>query len=150
MQKALYETKSEQGMQGSLACVLLIDDYRPRISIFESFFECLQCTLDVASSASDALRKVAARRYNLVLVNLHRSDNEAITRAIREFERTTHKNPLEIVGIMMDRGLNDCSLNNISDLNDYIPGLISPHYMESKLHLSVVSRRNRPNFKKLS
>jgi len=115
--------------------VLLVEDYPANILVATTFLEQFGYSYDVASDGYKAIEKVKSGNYMAVLmdVQMYGMDGFEATRFIREYERSTGRSPVTIIGMTAHALAGDRKRCIEAGMDDYIAKPFSPDLLESKL-----------------
>ena len=100
--------EAERAMEAALEAeprrqrrILLADDSVDNVFLIQAFLKNSEYTIDVASDGAEAVAKVQAGGYDLVLMDIRMPvlDGHAATRAIRRWESENGRDPLPILAL---------------------------------------------------
>jgi PAS domain S-box-containing protein len=85
----------------SLRPILLVDDSKDNVFLVKEFLKGSEYSVDVAENGVDALAKVNARDYELILMDVQMPimDGHTATRFIREWEEDNHRPEVPILAL---------------------------------------------------
>ena len=94
------EIGREERMAGEKPRILVVDDYPPNLVLMTNYLEQLGYDHDTAQSGFEALEKLAASRYAVLMMDLQMPDMDGLetTRQIRRREKEEGLSPTPILG----------------------------------------------------
>lgn len=138
------EQDLRQNNEGALSheskpCVLLVEDYAPNVLVAGTFLEGFGYDYDVASNGLEAIEKVKAKRYAVVLmdVQMHGMNGLEATQTIREFEQESDHPRVMIIGMTAHALTGDRERCLASGMDDYIAKPFNPDELENKISTAI-------------
>jgi len=136
--------------------VLIVDDYEPNVLVVSSLLDQMGFTYDVAHSGMEALRKVTAADFEVVLMDVQMPgmDGYECTRRIREMEQEKGQDPVPIVAMTAHVRAVDRSACLEAGMTDFIAKPFVPSDL-ARFLTGVITGRPltpgiRPNFVSVS
>jgi len=115
--------------------ILLVEDYEPNILVATSILEEFGYNYDIAENGTEALRKFAHNKYDIILmdVQMHELDGMEATRRIRQIE--SEKNLPRTPIIAMTAHVREQDKNKCLEvgMDDYIPKPFNPNDLSKKI-----------------
>ena len=115
--------------------VLLVEDYEPNVMVATAMLERMGYDYDVASNGFEALRKFAAARYDVILmdVQMRELDGLEASRRIRrmEAEKQLHRTPIIAMTAHVREQDKDKCLD--AGMDDFIPKPFNPSVLAQKI-----------------
>ena len=136
--------------------VLIVDDYEPNVLVVSSLLDQMGFTYDVAHSGMEALRKVLAADFEVILMDVQMPgmDGYECTRRIREMEHEKGLDPVPIIAMTAHVRAVDRSACLEAGMTDFIAKPFVPSDL-TRFLTSVMTRRpllpgGRPSFLSVS
>lgn len=107
--------------------VLLVDDQPESRMLLRVFLRRVPVAVDEACDGAEAVQRLAAARYDLVLMDVHMpgTDGLTATRAIREQERASGRERTTILALTADDGEDDRDRSLQAGCDDHVSKPIS-------------------------
>ncbi|MBY0406643.1 MAG: response regulator, partial [Rickettsiales bacterium] len=115
--------------------LLLVEDYAPNVLVATTFLEQFGYVCDVASNGIEAVEKIQKGNYMLVLmdVQMHGMNGMDATRRVREYEKTTGKPRIPIIGMTAHALHGDRERCIECGMDDYIAKPFEPTQLREKI-----------------
>lgn len=115
--------------------VLVVEDYFINQEIVQDMLELMDCQVELAENGSEALEKLANRKYDMILmdIQLPEKDGYQLTREIREKEKSQDTKRTAIVALTANAMSGDREKCLEAGMDDYIAKPIDIASLETVL-----------------
>jgi CheY-like chemotaxis protein len=122
--------------------ILLVEDYPANILVATSFLEQFGYSYDVATNGQEALEKVKAREFAVILmdVQMHELNGLEATHFIRLYEEEKGRKKTPIIGMTAHALAGDREKCIAAGMSDYIPKPFNPDELQKKLEEAIESK----------
>jgi PAS domain S-box-containing protein len=127
--------RKPEGMARGQSKVLVAEDHPPNVLVATSFLETFGYTADIAGNGIEAVERVRAEPYDLILMDVQMPgmDGYDATRKIRTFEKEAGRKPAHIIGMTAHAFLADRERCLAAGMDDYIAKPFDPEDFKAKL-----------------
>ena len=121
--------------------ILLVEDYAPNVLVAQTLVQDFGYDCDVASSGLEALERVQANAYDVVLMDVQMPgmNGHEATRAIRAREENEHLPHLPIIGLTAHALAEDRDLCLAAGMDDYLSKPFRPGDLLEKLRKALAA-----------
>jgi CheY-like chemotaxis protein len=127
--------RKPDGMARGQSRVLVVEDHAPNVLVTSSFLEKFGFAVDVAGDGVEAVDRVSAASYGLILMDVQMPGMNGYdaTRQIRAIEKETGRTPAYIIGMTAHAFLADRERCLACGMDDYVAKPFDPEEFKVKL-----------------